>query len=84
MQLTRACEYGFQGLIALARHPHGEVVMLEALAADAGVPFSFLGKIFQSLVKSGLVRSVRGSGGGFSFSRDLSQINLLEIVEAID
>lgn len=72
------------GLIALARRPVGDVVMIEALCAEEQVPVSFLGKIFQSLAKAGIVKSARGSGGGFSLTRVPSGISALEIIEAIE
>lgn len=84
MQITRACEYGMLGLIALARRPLGDVVMLDTLAQEEGIPASFLGKIFQSLSRAGLVRSARGTGGGFSLSRPSEEITVLEVMEAIE
>ena len=57
MQITKAGEYGTLGLLALARRPFGEVVMLDAIAQEESIPASFLGKIFQNLAKAGLVRS---------------------------
>jgi Rrf2 family protein len=84
MQITKAGEYGVLGLIALARRPVGEVVMIDVLCDEEAIPKSFLGKIFQSLTKAGIVRSARGSGGGFSLARPASEITSLEIIEAIE
>lgn len=72
------------GLIALARRPLGDVVMVDVLAREEGVPASFLGKIFQSLQRAGLVRSARGTGGGFSLSRPPSAITVLDVMEAVE
>ncbi len=84
MQITRAAEYGVLGLTALARRPLGEVVMIETLCTEEDIPNSFLGKILQSLAKSGIVKSARGSGGGFSLARTPAEISALEIIEAIE
>lgn len=84
MQITRASEYGMLGLIALARRPLGEVVMVDVLAREEGVPASFLGKIFQSLSRAGLVRSARGTGGGFSLSHPPTEITVLDVMEAVE
>ena len=58
--------------------------MIETLCAEEEVPMSFLGKIFQSLAKAGIVKSARGSGGGFSLARLPSEISALDIIEAIE
>jgi len=84
MQITRAAEYGVLGLTALARRPMGEIVMVETLCQEEDVPLSFLGKIFQSLAKAGIVRSARGSGGGFCLARPATEITALDIIEAIE
>jgi Rrf2 family protein len=84
MQITRAAEYGVLGLTALARRPLGEVVMVDMICEEEDIPRSFLGKIFQNLAKAGIVKSARGSRGGFSLSRPPVEINALEIIEAIE
>jgi Rrf2 family protein len=70
--------------MALARRPVGEVVMLDVVAREEDIPASFLGKIFQSLIKAGLVRSTRGSGGGFALEKGAAEITVLDVVEAIE
>ncbi len=84
MQITKAGEYGVLGLIALARRPVGEVVMVDVLCEEEAIPRSFLGKIFQNLTKAGVVKSSRGSGGGFCLSRSAAEITALEIIEAVE
>jgi Rrf2 family iron-sulfur cluster assembly transcriptional regulator len=84
MQITRAGEYGVLGLMNLARRPPGEMAMIEEVSRTEKIPRSFLAKIFQHLVKAGLVRSNRGAGGGFALARHPSQITVLEIIEAIE
>ncbi|MBL9171195.1 MAG: Rrf2 family transcriptional regulator [Verrucomicrobiales bacterium] len=84
MQITRAVEYGAMGLICLARRAPGQTVMVEEISQEEDAPPSFMSKIFQSLARAGLVRSVRGSGGGFTLARSAEQITLLEVFEAIE
>ena len=72
------------GLLALARRPMGEVVMLDVVAREEDIPVSFLGKIFQSLARGKLVKSSRGSGGGFMFVRSPETITALEVIEAVE
>ncbi len=84
MQVTRAGEYGVLGLLGLARRPFGQVVMIEEMSREEGIPRSFLAKIFQSLARAGIVRSVRGTRGGFALARQPETITTLEIIEAIE
>jgi len=84
MQITRAGEYGVLGLLALARRPLNEVVMLDVIAGEEDIPASFLGKIFQSLAKAGIVRSARGIGGGFTLARPPGEVTILQVIEAIE
>jgi Rrf2 family transcriptional regulator, iron-sulfur cluster assembly transcription factor len=84
MQITRAGEYAMLGLLALARRPLGEAVLLDVIAREEQIPSSFLGKIFQTLTKAGYVRSARGSKGGFSLLRSPETVTVLEVIEAIE
>jgi Rrf2 family transcriptional regulator, iron-sulfur cluster assembly transcription factor len=84
MQITRAGEYGVLGLMNLARRSPGQMAMIDEVSRTERIPKSFLAKIFQSLAKAGLVRSIRGAGGGFALTKDPAQVSVLEIIEAIE
>ena len=66
MELTKASGYGLFGMIYLAKQPQGKIVSLSEIAKAENLPEKFLAKIFQNLGRSGLIRSRRGAGGGFS------------------
>jgi Rrf2 family protein len=83
MQFTKAEAYGIFGVIYLADQPAGKITPLSEISEAQNVPEKFLAKIFQSLSKSGLVRSHRGVKGGFSLGRPADQISFREIVEVI-
>jgi Rrf2 family protein len=84
MELTRKAEYAIRGMLYLARQTEGQIAMLGDIAGTMDVPRTFLAKIFQDLVKTGLIKSIRGTGGGFVLARRPEQITLREIVEAIE
>jgi len=84
MQITRAGEYGVQGLMHLARRNPGQRTMLDEVSREEHIPKSFLAKIFQHLARAGLVHSIRGSGGGFALAKSPSEISVLEIIEAVE
>ncbi len=55
----------------------------EKIAQAQEIPGKFLPQILSDLSRAGLVRSVRGYGGGVRLSRPPEKIKLLEILEAI-
>ena len=72
------------GLMCLARRPAGSVVMIDEVSREEHIPKSFAAKIFQSLVKGGLVKSNRGGGGGFTLLKPAKDITVLHVIEAIE
>lgn len=84
MELTRKGEYAIRGIVYLASRPGDQVCLLSEIAAAVDVPQTFLAKIFQQFSKIGLVRSYRGTGGGFVLGRAPDKITLLEVVEAVE
>jgi len=84
MELTRKGEYAIRGIVYLAARPMDQVCLLSEIATAVDVPQTFLAKIFQQFSKMGLVRSYRGTGGGFLLGRPPEKITLLEVVEAVE
>ena len=84
MQITRAGDYGVQGMLYLASLPEGKEAYIKEIAQARDIPVSFLAKIFQSLSRAGLVRSQRGAKGGFVLAKPAREISLLDIIQAIE
>lgn len=84
MQITRAAEYAIRGILYLCSKPEGSVCLLNEISERQQIPPSFLSKIFQNLSRAGIVSSSRGTGGGFTLSKDPHEITLLDILEAIE
>jgi len=84
MRMTRACEYGLQGVLYLAMQPEGRTTLLSEISKARTIPYSFLGKIFRNLVKAGIVKSIRGIHGGFTLARGARHITMKDIVEAVE
>lgn len=83
MILNRRGEYSIQGMLYLAGQTNGNFVEISEVAGAVGVPEKFLRILFHELVKSRLLRSQRGTGGGFTLARPAAEITLRQIVEAI-
>ena len=84
MNLTRESEYALKGLAWLAAHPPGNVVPLVEIAEVQQLPSTFLAKIFQKLVRHGLLESDRGRGSGYMLRGAPSDIRVRDILEAIE
>ncbi len=84
MKLSRASTYAFYGLSYLAAQAVGRVVPLSEIHKAYGVPEKHLAKIFQSLVRAGLLTSTRGVLGGFALARPAGQISAFQVIEAVD
>jgi len=83
MQFTKAEEYGMFGVMYLAEQNSNKVVPLSEISEAQHIPEKFLAKIFQSLSKSGIIRSHRGVRGGFTLAKDPSEITVKQVLETI-
>jgi Rrf2 family protein len=71
-------------MLDLALHNDEGPVALEVLAQEEGIPERYLAKIIQDLRRSGLIRSVRGAGGGYMLNRPPDQVSILDVWEALE
>jgi len=84
MELTRMGEYAIRGMVYLAIYRDKKVVLLKDLCSSQETPRAFMIKIFQQLSKKGLVKSVRGSKGGYVLAKPANRISLREIIEGVE
>lgn len=84
MQITRATDYAVRVMIHLAALPTGSSVRQSELSKATDVSGHFLSKVLQQLVRSGLIRSQRGTGGGYALAASAATVSLLDVVEAME
>ena len=84
MIFTTTTEYAIRGLAELASRSETEPVLLADLVAGTDLPREFLAKVFQRLVKAGILHSAKGRGGGFSLARPGNEITVMDIVIALE
>jgi Rrf2 family transcriptional regulator, cysteine metabolism repressor len=80
---TRA-EYGVRLMVELGRQDDGSPVALSAVADSERLPLSYLEHLVAKLRKAGLVESQRGAHGGYRLGRPAKQIEMLEVVQALE
>ena len=71
-------------MIHLAGLPPGSTVRQSELSKATDVSGHFLSKVLQQLVRSGLIRSQRGTGGGYTLAVSAKGVSLLDVVEAME
>lgn len=84
MIFTNATEYAIRGLAELAGRSTGGNMLLDQLVTGTDLPRDFMAKIFQKLVRGGILVSAKGRGGGFAVARPAHQISLMQVVEAME
>ncbi len=60
-----------------------ENLTLNKIANNNNIPLSCLEQIFSKLKKANIVQSIKGPGGGYIFTKNLNQIKLSCIIEAV-
>jgi Rrf2 family transcriptional regulator, iron-sulfur cluster assembly transcription factor len=81
---SSACEYAIRAMTYVAGFEPGQRLLARDVSAHENIPGPFLGKIFQTLVRAGLLKSSKGPGGGFALARDPREISLFDIYNAVD
>ncbi|MBW8784281.1 MAG: SUF system Fe-S cluster assembly regulator [Novosphingobium sp.] len=84
MRLSSMADYAVVTMTAAARHCGGARVSATAIAEETGLPAPTVQKLVSRLSAAGLLRAVRGAGGGFKLARPAAAISLADIIEAVE
>lgn len=84
MRLSSKGRYAVMALADLAVNSGGQPVVLADIAERQAISLSYLEQLFARLRRSGLVRSVRGPGGGYFLSTRPEDTRISDIVAAVD
>lgn len=95
MRLSSMADYAVLTMTAAARHcgsgllcgPEGHKrarISAAQLAQETGLPAPTVQKLVSKLSAAGLIKSVRGAGGGLKLARPAAAITLADIVEAVE
>src|SRR5438128_4764204 len=71
-------------MVDLARHGNGAPVCLADIAERQEISLPYLEQLFAKLRRSGLVKSVRGPGGGYLLAYDRDDTRIGDIILAVD
>jgi Rrf2 family iron-sulfur cluster assembly transcriptional regulator len=84
MKLSTKGRYSVTAMLDLAIHHEAGPVTLADISQCQGISLSYLEQLFSNLRKSGLVKGVRGPGGGYRLSKPASEISIAQIIRSVD
>lgn len=84
MKLSTKGRYGTRAMIDIALYMGSGSTLLKDIAMRQGISLKYLDHILSSLRKAGLIKNVRGKGGGYSLTRPAEKITLCDIIEAVE
>lgn len=84
MMFSTKAEYGVRLMVELGRKHEASAVSLAEIAQEENLPLAYLEHVVARLRRAGLVTSQRGAHGGYRLARDPKEINMAEVVQALE
>ncbi len=84
MKLTSKGRYAVMALVDLARFDNINPVSLRDISLRQGISLDYLEQIFFKLKKNEIVKSIRGTQGGYVLNKNPNEIKLTNIFHAVD
>ena len=84
MKLTSKGRYAVMALVDLARFDSIDPVSLRDISLRQGISLDYLEQIFSKLKKNEIVKSIRGTQGGYVLNKNPNDIKLTNIFHAVD
>ncbi len=84
MRLTTKGRYAVTAMLDLALHEGRGPISLADISSRQRISLSYLEQLFAKLRRGGLVKSVRGPGGGYQLSREKADIFVVQVIDAVN
>ena len=84
MLYRRSAQLALQAALVLAMNPRGAIHRVRDLASELGITPTYLTKVLQSLTRVGLLRTVRGPGGGVQLAQNPENVSLWDVLSAVE
>ena len=84
MKLSTKGRYGLRALIDLAQYSAETPVSITSISARQNLSERYLEQLMSMLKKAGLVKSVRGAGGGYVLAKDMAEISVGDVLRALE
>lgn len=76
--------YGLRAMINLAKQEKLGSISLPSIAKGENISLKYLERLFANLKKAGLVKSIKGAGGGYKLAKSSEKINVYDIITALE
>jgi Rrf2 family iron-sulfur cluster assembly transcriptional regulator len=84
MRLSTKGRYSVMAMVDIAKHGGGNPITLAEIAERQAISLSYLEQLFAKLRLGGLVKSVRGPGGGYLLAHGADGTRIADIILAVD
>jgi len=84
MQVSTKTEYGLRCLVLLAREKKDAAVSITHMAQQERLPKQYIQQILLRLRRAGIVKSIRGTEGGFALAKPSSEISVGAVVRILE
>ena len=84
MKISTKGRYGLRALIDLAGYGEAEPVSISSIASRQGISEGYLEQLMTLLKKAGLIKSIRGAGGGYVLAKEMSEISVGDVLRALE
>jgi Rrf2 family cysteine metabolism transcriptional repressor len=84
MNISTKGRYGLRAMVDIAVHSLGEYIPLKVIAERQDISENYLEQVFSVLKKAQLVKSARGSQGGYTLSKAASKITVGEVLRILE
>ena len=84
LRITKLTDYGIVLLVQLANGEKQRSQNARSMAEATSLPLPVVSKILKSLAQGGLLTSQRGAKGGYALARRPEEINVAEIIDALE
>lgn len=84
MKISTKGRYGLRALIDLAQYSEIEPVSINSIATRQGISERYLEQLMTLLKKAGLIKSIRGAGGGYVLAKEMEEISVGDVLRALE
>ena len=84
MRLSTKGRYGIRAMVVLASHYGRGPVSVRYISEREDLSMDYIEQLFIKLKKRGLVKSIRGPGGGFLLARPPSKVKIGDIIRSVE